>query len=297
MPENWELVLEIKNMSFKCHFCTSCKGNGCRGEMPGMGGVDDSSNFILNCKDWSYIRKDSFTNSKINIDIRLAPITGAVENIGYPDEKQFYFDLMASVYNQGYKLSIGDGTPDFKLQYGIEAVHSLAEKDSSVKAAVFIKPYSNFKIMERMEQSSVIAELAGIDIDSYNIITMRSLVQLEKKTPSQLKEIKDFLNKKGLPFALKGIFTKEDISICQEVKPDIIYISNHGGRVDTVKGSTASFLKQHYNTLKDYCDKLWIDGGIRSRSDILTAQSYGIDTVLLGRPFITALCQKETLKL
>ncbi len=287
----------LETMAFKCHFCPVCKGTGCIGEMPGMGGPDKSANFIYNCLDWSNIENLDPEETEIRIDVRLAPITGAVENIGYDDEKQYYFDMMKFAAGAGYKLSIGDGTPDFKLEYGIEAVRELQKTDSDTKSAVFIKPYPDEKIYHRMEKAMDVAEIFGIDIDSYNIVTMRDLVHLEKKTTTQLIKIKEYLALHNKPLAIKGVFTMEDIQLCKEVRPDIIYISNHGGRVETRKGSTAMFLKEHYKELSGYCDRLWIDGGIRTKEDILTAQSYGVDTVLLGRPFITALCSKTSMKL
>lgn len=279
-----------ENNSFRCHFCSYCDGCGCIGEMPGMGGPNQSRNFLLNCEGWKKIRNENnIPPAEKMPEIRLAPITGGVENIGYPDEKQFYSDLIKKCSQWNFPLSIGDGTPDFKLKYGIEAVEA-----NGKKAAVFIKPYANSKILERIEWAENAAEIIGIDIDSYNIVTMRNLVKLEKKTESQLNEIKNLLHSKGIPFAIKGVFTETDLETVKKVNPDIIYISNHGGRVDTVPGSTAEFLLHHHKELLSCCNKLWVDGGLRSEKDFLTAASLGVSTVLLGRPFITALCRGDS---
>ncbi|MEE0998713.1 MAG: alpha-hydroxy-acid oxidizing protein, partial [Treponemataceae bacterium] len=156
------------------------------------------------------------------------------------------------------------------------------------KAAVFIKPYPNQKILERIDWSRDIAECIGVDIDSYNILTMRNLVQLERKTPAQISELKKHAK---LPFAIKGVFTKEDVELVKEVKPEIVVISNHGGRVENRIGSTAMFLKEYGPELKNYCDELWVDGGLRTKKDILTASYFGVSEVMLGRPFVTALCR------
>ncbi len=275
---------------FKCHFCPVCKGTGCIGEMPGMGGPNESVNFIRNCKDWSLIPEGPFTDSAFP-EIRLAPVTGAVENIGFDSEEPYYSMMMSSCASCGVKLSIGDGTPDCKLKAGIQAVAELGKSVPGAKAAVFIKPYPDEKILERSLWADGIAELYGIDIDSYNIVTMRNLVHLEKKTASQLKELKSYFNHRGFPFAIKGVFTEHDTELVKEVKPDICYISNHGGRVDTVTGSTAEFLMKNAETLRANSGRLWVDGGIRSANDARKAASYGCDTVLLGRPLITSLCR------
>ncbi len=313
MPENWELPLATKNSwrkklnpsskkDFKCHFCKICDGKGCIGEMPGMGGPLQSTNFIANCAAWSKI---PFGKNKFVLDmeksdlikkIRLAPITGAVENIGYGDEKQYYFDMIKSCDEAKIALSIGDGTPDFKFFWGIDAVKEIQKSSPQKKAAVFIKPYPQEKYFERMEKSLSVAQIFGIDIDSYNILTMRNLVHLEKKTAQQLLKIKKISHSKNIPFAVKGIFTKEDLELVKEVQPDIIYISNHGGRVETKRGSTAEFLAENADFLKKFCNELWIDGGIRNFTDEKKALSYGADCVLLGRPFISALCKNKELK-
>ena len=67
-----------------------------------------------------------------------------------------------------------------------------------------------------------------------------------------------------------------------------MYISNHGGRVETRVGSTALFLAEHGKELKKYCKELWVDGGIRSRLDIQTALYYGADQIIMARPLIRA---------
>lgn len=282
-------------MDFKCHLCKTCHGKGCIEELPGMGGFNKNINFILNCKDWKNLRKEIIDFDKISKTlempkIRLAPITGAVENIGWNDEETFYFEITKACYESGAKLSIGDGCPDIKLQNGIKAIKMLQREnpDENPKAAVFIKPYPNQKILERIDWSRDIAECIGVDIDSYNILTMRNLVQLERKTPTQIQELKNYGK---LPFAIKGVFTKEDIELVKEVKPEIVVISNHGGRVENRIGSTAMFLKEYGSELKNHCGELWVDGGLRTKKDILTASYFGVSEVMLGRPFVTALCR------
>ena len=271
----------------KCRFCGICNGKGCIGELPGMGGFGNNVNVVLNYNAWKELELpvdylEDFPMAKI----RLAPMTGGVDNIGYSDEIQFYYDLVEAAIASGVELSIGDGCPDIKFESGIAAV----EKNNT-KAAVFIKPYTNDKIFTRIEKSSKIAESIGIDIDSYNIVTMRNLVNLENKTIQQLKEIKSHID---VPFSIKGIFHKEEIELVKEVKPDIVVISNHGGRVETRIGSTAEFLVQYGAEIKKHCGQIWVDGGIRHKKDIQIATAYGADEVLIGRLFATTLVAGAT---
>jgi hypothetical protein len=287
--------------------------------MPGMGGFSQNVNFIRNCADWTVVEEQikNLGNKEYGKllsasipEVRLAPITGGIENVGYSTEKGFYKDIIAAVWEAGCKLSIGDGCPDIKLLSGIEAVKSLGSSGAEVsrfgvtgevcassdlcatpKAAVFIKPYPQTRIFERVEWSAPVAEYIGVDIDSYSILTMRNLVKLEKKTASQLKEIKKAAAKKGIPFAVKGVFTREDVELMQEVRPDVIVISNHGGRVENRAGSSAVFMAENASTLRKYCGQLWVDGGLRKYRDLQTAAYFGISQVMIGRPFISALCR------
>ena len=114
---------------------------------------------------------------------------------------------------------------------------------------------------------------------------MRNLVNLEQKTAEQLLQIK---NKINVPFVIKGVFTQKDLELVQKVQPDVVYISNHGGRVETEIGSSADFLVKNAQLLKNYCKEIWIDGGIRSKLDIQTAIFYGASQVIMARPFIHA---------
>ena len=282
------------NVSLKCHFCTSCQGYGCISELPGLGGVFNNQNFQLNCAAWKNLQEnaaatgdiDRFSDIFITPSVlRCGPVTGAVENIGYSNEKDFYYPYVKNSASCGIGICIGDGYPDEKLKYGIEAVKTVNSEFAGTKAAFFLKPYPDQKLEERIEWVKPYANYVGIDIDSYNILTMRNLVHLERKTAAQLKE---FRKKTQLPFVIKGVFTQDDIELVKQVHPDVVYISNHGGRVETRLGSTGDFLQSYAPILKDYCSQIWVDGGIRTLTDIKAAIYYGANQIIMARPLIRA---------
>lgn len=300
----------------KCHRCAICDGYGCPGMLPGLGGVFEGKNFQLNCEGWKELfdeacrrgTEDEIRTIQVRPELlRCGPVTGAVENIGYANEADFYLPYLMNAAQAGLGLCVGDGCPDEKLKLGTAAVKYLAENtvvecpqsgyiETTVKAAFFLKPYPQEKLFERIEWIRPYASHIGIDIDSYNIVTMRNLVNLERKTATQLQEFREHTK---LPFVIKGVFTDEDIALVKEVRPDVVYISNHGGRVETRIGSTANFLAEHAAELKKYCKEIWVDGGIRTREDIQTALYYGADQVIMARPLIRATFDdhyKETLR-
>lgn len=258
-------------------------------ELPGMGGVNDNTNFQMNCSDWTKLFENSSEKEKAKIlsikvmpsQIYAAPITGAVQNIGFTHEADFYLPYFSGAYNAGCGICAGDGTPDQKLMLGIESIKFFFER-----AAFFIKPYPLEKMIERANWTQNEAHIIGTDIDAYAIATMRDLVNLEKPTAKSLKEFRKHFS---VPFAIKGVFTDESIQLVKDVKPEIAYISNHGGRVDTRVGSTAEFLAEHAKELRPYCNEIWVDGGIRTHRDVQTAIFYGASKVAIGRPLITAL--------
>ena len=277
------------NGDLKCHRCAVCDGYGCPGMLPGLGGVFEGKNFQLNFEGWRELLEEAVENgageeiSNISVSpstLRCGPVTGAVENIGYTNESDFYLPYLQNAAREGLGLCVGDGCPDEKLKLGIAAVKQLGQK-----AAFFLKPYPQEKLFERVEWIRPYASHIGIDIDSYNIVTMRNLVNLVRKTAEQLKEFREYTK---LPFVIKGVFTPDDLTLVSLVRPDVVYISNHGGRVETRIGSTAQFLAEHSKELKKYCKEIWVDGGIRTKQDIQTALYYGADQVIAARPLIRA---------
>lgn len=262
-------------------------------ELPGMGGVNDNTNFILNCEGWTKLynslpaheqQKISLTEVKPS-QIYCAPVTGSGQNIGFANESDFYLPYFSATQKAGCGICAGDGTPDEKLKFGIEAVRTL-----DTHAAFFIKPYPIEKMIERGKWTNKFAKIIGCDIDAYEIVTMRDLVHLEKPTVTSLSEFRKHFD---VPLAIKGVFTDAAITLVKDIKPEIVYISNHGGRIETRTGSTAEFLASNAKELHGICKEIWVDGGIRTKRDVQTALYFGADKVALARPLIAALISEK----
>ncbi|XP_060248984.1 2-Hydroxyacid oxidase 2-like isoform X2 [Meriones unguiculatus] len=96
-----------------------------------------------------------------------------------------------------------------------------------------------------------------------------------------------------LPIILKGILTKEDAELAVKHNVQGIYVSNHGGRqLDGVPASIDA-LTEVVAAVKGKIE-VYMDGGVRTGSDVLKALALGARCIFLGRPILWALtCKGE----
>lgn len=91
-----------------------------------------------------------------------------------------------------------------------------------------------------------------------------------------------------LPLVLKGVMTAEDATLAVEHGVQGIVVSNHGGRqLDGTLG-TLDVLPEVVEAVKGRAE-VYVDGGIRRGTDVVTALALGANAVLLGRPILYAL--------
>lgn len=92
----------------------------------------------------------------------------------------------------------------------------------------------------------------------------------------------------GLPLVLKGVLTAEDARLAREHGVDAVVVSNHGGRVLDGARATLEALPEVVDASRGETE-VWMDGGIRTGSDVLKALGLGARLVLIGRPVLWAL--------
>ncbi|XP_006816418.2 2-Hydroxyacid oxidase 2-like [Saccoglossus kowalevskii] len=91
-----------------------------------------------------------------------------------------------------------------------------------------------------------------------------------------------------LPIVLKGILSPEDALLAVEHKVDGIIVSNHGGRqLDTVP-ATIEMLPHIIAAVRGRIE-VYVDGGIRTGTDVFKALAMGARAVFIGRPIIYGL--------
>jgi len=259
-----------------CRGCALCDGHACAGEVPGMGGKGEGLTFMHNVLSWDEIGGPAGTALP---EIAVAPITGVDENIGDAmPERDFHDALVAGAGAAGIFSCIGDGVPDYKFTDGVDALRRHGRQ-----GAIIIKPHVNRKILERYEMAQDVAESVGTDIDACTLVTVESKAGLEKKDAALLKDLRREIR---VPFIIKGICRDQELELVEAVRPDIVVISNHGGRVADGLEGIAWSLERLVGRVRKYCGEVWVDGGLRTRAHLHRAAALGAKRVLIARPFI-----------
>ncbi|XP_043818458.1 hydroxyacid oxidase 2 isoform X2 [Dromiciops gliroides] len=94
-----------------------------------------------------------------------------------------------------------------------------------------------------------------------------------------------------MPIILKGILTREDAELAIIHNVQGILVSNHGGRqLDTVP-ATINALTEVVNAVQGRME-VYLDGGIRTGTDVLKALALGARCIFLGRPVLWGLTYK-----
>ncbi|XP_063715118.1 2-Hydroxyacid oxidase 1-like [Symsagittifera roscoffensis] len=104
----------------------------------------------------------------------------------------------------------------------------------------------------------------------------------------------------SMKIVLKGIHSGEDARLAVEAGVDAIWVSNHGGRqLDTVP-ATIEMLPDIVRAVRSAVAKkkggagssgveVFVDGGVRTGTDVLKALALGANAVFIGRPVLWGL--------
>ena len=88
---------------------------------------------------------------------------------------------------------------------------------------------------------------------------------------------------------LQGIHSPEDAKLAVQAGVDGIWVSNHGGRqLDSVP-ATIEMLPDIVRAVKGSNVEVFVDGGIRTGTDVLKALALGANAVFIGRPVLWGL--------
>lgn len=280
-----------------CKACPECNGRACKNQMPGPGAKGIGDTAIRNYDKWKEIRLNMDTLvEKRPIDTSLslfgkefkypffAGPVGAV-NLHYGDclNDVSYNDILVSACAEfGIAAFTGDGVDSNVMLAATKAI-----KNAGGSGIPTVKPWNIELIREKLELVKESGAFAvAMDIDAAGLPFLKNLnPPAGSKSVEELREIVDAA---GLPFIVKGIMTVKGALKAKEAGASAIVVSNHGGRVLDQCPATAEVLEEIADAV-DGSMKIFVDGGIRSGTDVFKALALGADAVIIARPFVTAV--------
>ncbi len=298
-----EVIEKAKgNIGPYCKACPVCNGKACRNQMPGPGakGVGDTA--IRNYDKWQEIRvnMDTITeNTPVDTSLELfgqkfrypffAGPVGAVKlHYGDKHTDATYNDILVSACAEnGIAAFTGDGVDPEVMKAAAKAISSVGGKGIPT-----VKPWNLETIEEKMKLVKEAGAFAvAMDVDAAGLPFLKNMnPPAGRKTVEELAEV---IRSCGTtPFIVKGIMTVKGALKAKEAGAAAIVVSNHGGRVLDQCPATAEVLREIKAAVGDSM-KIFVDGGIRSGTDVFKALALGADAVIIARPFVTAVYGAE----
>ena len=296
---NYAECLELARgkMGNYCKACPECNGRACKNQMPGPGAKGIGDTAIRNYDKWKEIRVQMDTLvEKRPIDTSLslfgknfqypffAGPVGAV-NMHYGDSLNdvSYNDILVSSCAEfGIAAFTGDGMDSNVMVAATEAI-----KKAGGLGIPTVKPWNVEMIREKMALvKDAGAFAAAMDIDAAGLPFLKNFNP--PAGSKSVEELREIVKAAGVPFIVKGIMTVKGALKAKEAGAAAIVVSNHGGRVLDQCPATAEVLEE-IATAVDGSMKIFVDGGIRSGTDVFKALALGADAVIIVRPFVTAV--------
>lgn len=286
-----------KDIGKYCKACTVCNGRACGNQIPGPGakGVGDTA--VRNYNKWQEIRvnMDTFCENK-SIDTTLevfghrfeypffAGPVGAV-NLHYSDKYDdisYNKTLVSACAKAGIAAFTGDGTNPLVMEAATNAI-----KECDGMGVPTVKPWNMDTIKEKLALTAAAGSFAvAMDIDAAGLPFLKNMTPpAGSKTVEEMAEI---VRMAKVPFIVKGIMTVKGAMKAKEAGAAAIVVSNHGGRVLDQCPATAEVLEEIVEAVGGSM-KVFVDGGIRSGTDVFKALALGADGVLICRPFVTSV--------
>ena len=296
---NYAECLELARgkMGNYCKACPECNGRACKNQMPGPGAKGIGDTAIRNYDKWKEIRVQMDTLvEKRPIDTSLslfgknfqypffAGPVGAV-NMHYGDSLNdvSYNDILVSSCAEfGIAAFTGDGMDSNVMMAATEAI-----KKAGGLGIPTMKPWNVEMVREKMALvKDAGAFAAAMDIDAAGLPFLKNFNP--PAGSKSVEELREIVKAAGVPFIVKGIMTVKGALKAKEAGAAAIVVSNHGGRVLDQCPATAEVLEEIAKAV-DGSMKIFVDGGIRSGTDVFKALALGADAVIIARPFVTAV--------
>ena len=277
-----------------CKMCKECNGEVCRGQTPGPGGKGQGHTFVRNVATFKRVKLNmavighncepdtSFTGlgSTFAAPIFAAPISNVKVNYGsLVDEATYLKGLVEGMIQSQLLTFLGDAPVLSTFDLSIATLKAFPRH-----TIMTIKPWEAEAQTHRLNQALSAHPMAiALDIDAGGLVALRSTdPKVTILSVDALKAVKAQLG--SVPLILKGIMTVADAESAIEAGADILIVSNHGGRVMDDGLASLEVLEDIVNAVSGRCE-VWLDGGVRTGSDVFKAIALGAKAVLVGRPY------------
>jgi len=115
-----------------------------------------------------------------------------------------------------------------------------------------------------------------------------ALNPVDATRPWTYADVEHFAKLTDLPVVVKGVLRGDDAALCLDAGASSVWVSTHGGRqVDRAVASSVA-LSDVVSAVGNRAE-VYVDGGIRSGTDVLVALALGARAVFCGRSIIWAL--------
>ncbi len=299
---NYQEVLKRakETMAPRCKVCTECNGIACRGISPGPGGRGLGRTFQRN---YQYLadhvkihmnvlaQKEEKQNTEVTLFSKTFAAPVFCAPIGMPDftytpflnDETYAKAVVAGAKEAGIVAFTGGGAFDKCFFAPLEVT-----KHFGGWAIPTLKPWK----MDVVKQRIALAEEAGVfaiamDVDGIGLQASIDDETIKPIVPKSQQDLKEIVSSTKLPFVVKGIMTAKEAIEAVEAGVYGIVVSNHGGRVIEDGLSTAEMLPEIKKAVGDAV-KVFVDGGVRTGSDVFKMIALGADGVLIGRPYAIA---------
>ena len=280
-----------------CKACPVCNGRACSNQMPGPGAKGSGTLAVRNYETWHNIRINMDTIcEKQDVSTKLelfgktfsAPFfAGPVGSVKLHYGEKYTEDeynqiLVSGCAKEGIAAFTGDGVDEMVMKEGTAVIS--ANDGIGVPT---VKPWDLGTIREKMELVKKSGAFAvAMDIDAAGLPFLKNLNP--PAGSKSVEELKEIVKMAEIPFILKGIMTPKGARKAMEAGAAGIVVSNHGGRVLDQCPATAEVLPEIVKAVEGKM-KIFVDGGIRSGTDVFKALALGADAVIIARPFVTAV--------
>lgn len=280
-----------------CKGCPVCNGRACTNKMPGPGAKGLGDTAIRNFDAWHNIRVNMDVlceNKPVDTGLNLfgqqfrypifAGPVGAVR-LHYGDaydDISYNRQLVSGCAAAGIAAFTGDGTDPAVMQAATAAIG-----EAGGVGVPTVKPWNLATVQEKFKLVTESGSFAvAMDVDAAGLPFLKNMnPPAGSKSVEQLREI---VQAAGKPFIVKGVMTVQGAEKAIAAGAAAIVVSNHGGRVLDQCPATAEVLEEIATAVAGRC-KIFVDGGLRTGTDIFKALALGADAVIVARPFVTAV--------